>query len=299
MLPPAPVPVSVPAPSPGPVPSAAALAPLDKPRPRWWLPLAAGLLLLGLFPFLMLLATSVLGLPRYEVQGGQIVARALASRTVIPAGTAVERAQLRGLTRRYGSSLAGYEVGRFGSDRGELAVYSNGAHEGLLFATQPPTFLTPQNPEALLAAWRQGGVGSFRPAPVPLTQNLGLLLLTLPGCVIVVSLLLVKPRLTYEISGDALVVRTRASTTTLPRRQTRAELTSEPLGSRLFGTGMPGYYTGTFANRSGRVQAAATHTRPERALLLTHGNQRYYLTPSDPAAVAAWFGEGEMGREKG
>ncbi|WP_278914549.1 PH domain-containing protein [Deinococcus wulumuqiensis] len=273
------------------LPSPAALAPVQVPTPKWWPFLRAALVLLTLWPVLLVFAPSVLQVPKYEVSGGQIVARSIASSTVIPAGTPVEAVTLH-LSKTVGTAGAGYSAGRFASERGEVAVYGNDSRTGLLFGTRPPTFITPADPEGLLRAWRGGEAATFRPAPVPLTRQLWPLLFLLPTLGVIVALFFWKPSVTYLLSGDTLIVKTRASTTTFPRQETRASLTSEPLGARLFGTGMPGYHTGTFATKSGNVQAAATSARPVQALLLEHGGKRYYLTPSDPAAVAAWFGQG-------
>lgn len=143
----------------------------------------------------------------------------------------------------------------------------------------------------LLQTWRAGGEGTFYPAPVPVTANLWPVLLLLPAVGVVGSLFLSKPRVTYVISGDTFGIKTLASTTLLPRTDTRVTLTPEPLGMRLFGTAVPGYYTGTYATKLGNVQAAATTTRPQQALMLEYGGKRYYLTPSDPQAVAEWLGE--------
>lgn len=272
------------------LPSPAALAPVQVPTPKWWPPLAVSLVLLTCLPLAMDLGPPLLRLPRYEVSGGQIVARSLASSTFIPQGTPVEQVTLTRLSKQFGSATPGYTVGRFRSERGELAVYSDGSRRGLLFGTRLPTFLTPSDPEALLTAWRKGDTATFRPAPV--VPNVWPLLLALLPVGIVGSLVLRKPRLTYTVTGDTLTVKTQASTTTFPRQSTRASLTTDPLGMRLFGSSLPSYHTGTFATKSGNVQAAATSARPVQALLLEHGGKRYYLTPSDPAAVAAWFGQG-------
>ena len=271
------------------MPSAEALAPLTEPTPKWW-PLAAGAIVLAtLLPLVLTVAPSLLGLPKYEVMGGQIVARSLASKVVIPAGTPAEKVTLRQLSKQVGSNMPGYTVGRFQSERGELAVYGNGSRTGLLFGTQPPTFLTPADRETLLTVWKKGDAATFRPRGVPLRENIWPLLLLLPLSVAVGSLLISRPRLSYEITGDTLTVKTRASSTDFLRQSTKASVTSDPLGVRLFGTGMPGYHTGTFSTRSGNVQAAASSARPRQALVLEQGGKRYYLTPSDPAAVAAWF----------
>lgn len=271
-------------------PSAAALAPVQVPTPKWWPPLAASLLLLSGLPLAMELGPPLLHLPRYEVSGGQIVARSLASSTVIPQGTAVEKVTLGQFSKQFGSAAPGYTVGRFRSERGEVAAYGDGSRTGLLFGTRPPTFLTPTNPQALLTTWQKGDATTFRPAPA--TPNLWSLLLALLPVGLIGALVLRRPRLSYDIAGDTLTVRTRASRTEFPRGSTKASLTSDPLGVRVFGSSLPGYHTGTFAIRSGNVQAAASTPRPAQALLLEHGGKRYYLTPSDPAALAAWFGEG-------
>lgn len=272
------------------LPTAAQLAPRRDRTPKWWPAFAAGLTLLTLLPLAMELGPLLLRLPNYEVSGGQIEAHSLASRTVIPQGTPVERVTLQKLSRRMGSATPGYTVGRFDSERGELAVYGDGSRTGLLFGTRPPTFLTPTDPDTLLTVWKKGDTGTFRPAPVPLGLNLWPLLIAVPAAGIVGSLMLRKPRLAYEIAGDTLTVRTTSSVTTFPRQTTQASVTSDPLGLRTFGTSLPGYHTGTFTSRSGKVQAAAGSLNPEQALLLEHAGKRYYLTPSDPAAVAAWFG---------
>ena len=264
--------------------------PVQVPRPRWWPLLATGLVLLTLLPLTLELAPPLLHLPRYEVSGGQIVARSLASSTLIPKGTAFERVTLERLSKKVGSAAPGYTVGRFRSERGEVAVYGDGSRTGLLFATRPPTFITPGDADALLTVWQKGNTATFRPGPVPLGMNLWPLLIGAVAAGLVGSLLLRKPRLTYEIAGDTLTVRTNGSTAVFPRWETQASLTADALGLRLFGTSLPGYHTGTFSTRSGKVQAAASTARPAQALLLEHGGKRHYLTPSDPQAVAEWFG---------
>ncbi|WP_261664669.1 PH domain-containing protein [Deinococcus sp. Marseille-Q6407] len=243
----------------------------------------------------LLVLPPLLRLPRYEVSGGQITARSLASRTVIPAGTPVQRSPVTLGGRQVGSAARGYVVGRFGSAQGSLNVYSDGSQgqDALTFATRPrPTLLTPADPAALLDAWRGGRSGTFRPANPPGTDPV---LAVLTALLLPLMYALLRPwRLSYALDGDALVVRTTWRQWRLPLASTRAALTRQPLGMRLFGTGMPGYYTGTYASHAvpgGQVQAAASRRRPEQALLLEHGGTTLYLTPADPAAVAGWFGQ--------
>lgn len=278
-----------------PAPDAAALVPLPQPRPTWWLLLSAGLALALLVDLGALLAPALLGLPRYDVSGGQIVARSVLSRTVIPASTPAEATVLDLRRKSFGSDLPSYVVGRFDTDRGQVAVYSDGSRRGLLLATIPPTFITPADPAALLAARASGAAATFQPARAAGTDrpSLGLALLVVPPILAAAwSVLLRRPRLSYTVTGDSLTIRTQASTTALPRQGTAARLTPEPLGLRQLGTSVPGYHTGTFRLRGGPVQAAASQARPTQALLLDHAGKTYYLTPSDPAAVAAWFAGG-------
>lgn len=274
-------------------PSPGAIPVQTEPTLRWlpWVQLALGLPLLVLPAVLFL--PSLLGLPRYEVAGGTIVARSLASRSVIAAGTPVTTQAIRVYGRTIGTSTGNYRVGRFSSDIGPVNLYTDGTQSvrSLVFATQPrPTVLTPADPDALLTAWRSGQSGEFRPTRTPSPDwSAWLLLPLLP----VVMFLFSRPRVRYELRGDELIVRTAYSTTRFARRDTVASLTDQPLGMRLFGTAMPGYYTGTFASNAGtggRMQAAAGASRPDHAVVLTSGQRQYYLTPADPQELIRWFG---------
>ncbi|NTY01663.1 hypothetical protein EXW95_15060 [Deinococcus sp. JMULE3] len=261
------------------------------------------LLPLLILPALLLLPP-VLKLPVYSVQGGTLTARSLGARVVIPPGTPV---QSRAVTLRgkiIGSALPGYTVGLFRTLAGRAQVFSDGSEgrAALVFATRPPTVLTPADPQALRRAWQAGENATFRPAR-PARPDWTLLLL-LPLVPIAV-LLLARPRLTYRLDGDTLTVRTTATTLRFPRHDTRATLTHTPLGARLFGTATPGYYTGTFISRAGtggKIQAAAGAARPDQAVILTHHDREYYLTPSDPQALIDWFRSGtipQVGRPAG
>lgn len=274
----------------------AALTPLPEPTPWYW-PWLMVLLLLALMPLpALLLLPGWLGLPRYEVAGGEIVARSLASRTVIPAGTPVEAGPVTLRGRQIGSETPGYVVGRFNSSVGTVAVYGDGSQDqgALLFMTRPlRTLLTPADPEALLEAWRGGDNATFRPARAAQPGSMHpLLLLLLLSMLPSLWVLLRRPRLSYRLVGDALEVRTAISRTRFPLAGTEASLTTASLGTRTFGTARPGYYTGTFITQAGTVQAAASQKAPAQALLLRHAGKTHYLTPARPEVVAGWFGSG-------
>ncbi|MGM9321517.1 PH domain-containing protein [Deinococcus aquaticus] len=264
--------------------------------PRWW-PAARLLLALSLLilPALLLLPP-VLKLPVYSVQGGTLTARSLGARVVIPPGTPVQSQAITLHGKLIGSVLPGYTVGLFRTSTGRAQVFSDGSQgrSALVFATRTPTVLTPIDPQALLRAWQAGENGIFRPArPARPDWTLLLLLPLVP----ITILLLARPRLTYRLDGDTLTVQTAATTLRFPRHDARAALTHTPLGTRLFGTATPGYYTGTFishAGTGGKIQAAAGAARPGQAVILTHRDREYYLTPTDPQALIDWFSTGTV-----
>lgn len=270
--------------------------PHTEAAPGWWRPALLALTAPLLALPLLFALPAILKVPAYHVSGGQITARSVASRTVIPAGTPVAEQAVRLTGKVVGSAAAGYTVGRFDTpQRNVVRMYSDGSHttRALVFATRPEaTILTPADPQALLRVWRSGGRGEFRPAQ-PAGYDPFLLLFALLS-VPLTAFLFSRPQVTYTPGEDTLVVRTARSVTRLPRTAT-ATLTCDGLGLRLFGTAMPGYYTGTFVTNGGNVQAAATTARPAQAVVVTHGERRYYLTPQDPHALAEWFtpaGEG-------
>lgn len=268
------------------------LAAATEPVPRWWPWGRAALFLMTLAICGLLLLPILQGRPVYHVSNGQITARGVQAQTVIPNGTPVTLEQI-GIRRRIvGSATPGYTVGRFDLTRyGTANLYTDGTRRALVFRTTPRvTVLTPADPEGMLRAWRAGETRVFRPArPATLSVSIVLSLLLLLPLLIVV---LYSPRMAYRWEPDALVVKTALSQQRFPIGTTHAELTHENLGIRLFGTGTPGYYTGTFSMKSaggGRVQAYATTARPKTALLLQLDGRTYYLTPADPQAALEQF----------
>ncbi|GGK36535.1 hypothetical protein GCM10008955_32950 [Deinococcus malanensis] len=271
------------------------MSPATEPVPRWWPWVRAALFLTGLGLIGLLVLPTVLGRPTYEVQGGQLIAQAFQARTVIPAGTPVTQERIVIRRKVVGSAMTGYTVGRFELARHGLAdLYTDGSERALVFRTSPRvTVLTPADPDALLRAWRTETNSMFRPArPAHFTAWTALpLLATLPLLVIGAR----RPRMEYCWEDGALVVRTSMSSQRFLIGATKAELTREGLGLRLFGTAIPGYYTGTFSTKSaggGRVQAYATTSKPKEALLLRLDGTTYYLTPEHPHRALERFSTG-------
>lgn len=268
------------------------LSPLEAPIPQWWPWIRAALFFITLASSGLFLLPALQGRPVYDVQSGQITARGIQARTVIPQDTPVTREQIDIRRKIIGSNTPGYTVGRFQlAQFGRADLYTDGSRDALVFRTAPRlTVLTPADPDELLRAWRSGETRVFRPARVATVSAAALLplLLLLPLLVFFAR----RPRLVYEWGRDALIVRTGLSQTRFPFETTRADLTEEGLGLRLFGTAVPRYFTGTFSMKSaggGRVQAYATTARPTRALLLHMDGTTYYLTPVDPEAALQQF----------
>ncbi|ANE44323.1 PH domain-containing protein [Deinococcus puniceus] len=268
------------------------LATATEPTPRSW-PLVRWSFVAIFASILTFTALpSLQARPVYEVRGGQIIARSVTSSRVIPAGTPVTSEQLTRLRKVMGSNTTGYVVGRFSVPRYRMAdLYTDGSNPMLVFLTRPRvTVLTPADPEALLATWRTGGTGVFRPARSP-SVSTELILATLILTPLL-AFLMRPPRMTYRLTPDALEVRTGLHKHRFPFAATRAELTWDGLGMRLFGTAIPGYYTGSFSTKAGgvsRIQALATAYQPSQAVVLKLDGVAYYLTPADPAALAAYF----------
>lgn len=228
----------------------------------------------------------------YEVEGGQITARSVGASKTIPAGTPVVREPVNLQRRLLGTDRPGYVVGRFVAAKwGEVEVFSDGSQPALVFRTSPlPTVITPEEPDSLLAAWRQGQTATFKPTRASAVSWGDLL-----GLVILVPLLVFlvhNPKITYKLTENELVVRTAFNTLRFPKGATKAEITHEPLGARLGGIAIPGYYTGVFSIRNlagGRVHALATSSSPKQAVILKLDGKAYYLTPAEPQRLVLAF----------
>ncbi|ACO47630.1 PH domain-containing protein [Deinococcus deserti] len=115
---------------------------------------------------------------------------------------------------------------------------------------------------------------------------IGLILLTLPPLLYIVSQ---KTGVRYTWTPDALQVDTGLRRYIFPYATTTARLTTQPLGSRIWGTAVSGSVTGRYTLDSSTVQALATTARPAQALLLEAGQQTFYVTPERAEEFAARF----------
>ncbi|WP_188963657.1 PH domain-containing protein [Deinococcus aquiradiocola] len=267
------------------------VAPAFTRRATWPLLRALGAALLVLLGVL-LVVPPLLGYPRYEVRGGTLTVRSLATHRILPASTPAQRVTLPPLTRAMGTRAVGRDgtgtcVGRFRDASGQrYELYTDCSADALVFRVpgRPLLAVTPDDPAAFLAALQNGGTGTFGTPRhgVPPGSWLG----ALPLFVLAALLLWPWPPLQYRLTPDALEVRRRLGVDRLPYAGLSVRPARSRLGVRLVGTGLPGYHTGLYATADGQVMAVATSTRAP-GLLLTSGHATYYLTPADPHALTA------------
>ena len=250
--------------------------------------LAFAAAMLGLAVLLVL--PPLLGYPRYEVRAGVLTVRSLATHRTLGVATPVRAVTLPPLTRNVGTSGASLCVGRFSdAARQGYELYTDCSRDVLLFspAGRRPVAITPEDPPGLLATLRAGGSATYH---LPRTRiSPGQWLSVLPLLLLAALALWPWPALNYRLTPDALEVRRRLGVDRLPYHTLKVRRAAGGLGTRLIGTGLPGYHTGLYATAGGQVMAVATSSHAP-ALLLTSGDTTYYLTPADPGALMAELG---------
>lgn len=233
----------------------------------------------------LLLLPPLLGYPRYEVAGGLLTVRSIATERTVRAGTPVQTEALPPLRKLIGTGGPRTCIGRFRDPAGRLyELYTDCSSPALVFRVpgKPLLAITPGDPEGLLATLRAGGTGIFH-LPVQKISPEGWLS-ALPLLILAALALWPWPHLSYRLTPDALEVRRRLGVDRLPYSGLKMRPARSRLGLRLVGTGLPGYYTGLHATASGPVMAVATSSHAP-ALLLISGTTTYYLTPADPRAL--------------
>jgi hypothetical protein len=186
-----------------------------------------------------------------------------------------------------GTNLPGYCEGRFSyrdlgdvwqaTDCSRAAVLVRLAGEGR------PWLLSPPDPPSFLAALQ--GEGTYRRRLEPVEVGGGflalklLMLLLLPLSAMVPLVFLVAPgRLLYRVVPGGLQVTTILRTRRFETLGAAARRHSPRPGVRLFGTGMPGYFTGWFLLDGKRSRVYATGF--DDGVLLEGQGLRLFVNPS-------------------
>jgi hypothetical protein len=200
---------------------------------------------------------------------------------------AVEDGHIGRGRRTAGTALPGYCVGNFSYDGlGAVWQATDCSRDVLILrrSGDKPVVLTPPDRDRFRAALAAGS-GYAETQPPPKTGRgwslVKILVLLAPlGAITIPVVFLVAPgRLRYRVVSGGLEVKTMLGT----RRFVTAGCTARPhrphVGLRLWGTGAPGYYTGTY-----RVDGANTKiytTSIEEGVLVEGPGVRVFINPED------------------
>lgn len=130
-------------------------------------------------------------------------------------------------------------------------------------------------------------LGAFLPGPDGAPAPRSLLLLLLSALAVLLGLLfwLAPRRLGYALTDTDLLIRRLSGTTRLAIPEITARRSAGRLGWRTFGTGLPGYLTGSFTfGPDVRSAVMAAASRPDGGVIAEHAGRAHFLTPADPDA---------------
>lgn len=203
---------------------------------------------------------------------------------------AVDEIHLSGGRRVAGTGLPGYCVGIFSyAEVGRVWQATDCSHDVLVLrrAEAGPVVLTPPDRNRFRAALQNGG-GYHESQPPPETGRgwfaIKLMILLAPMFGILVPLIFfVAPgRLCYRVVSGGLEVSTLLGTKRFPTAGCTARSHRPKIGMRLWGTGAPGYYTGTY-----RVDGANTKlytTSVKEGVLIEGPGVRVFINPENETA---------------
>ena len=243
----------------------------------------------------LLSANSWLGRVRYQLNAGTLTASGQLSgvRVPIDAASALRVEVLRDL-RRAGGEVPGPGacVGEYRSQGyARLLMYGDCTSPAVVFVAGGLRYaVTPGDPEAFVAAWRDGLSLDFAPPVRPAAfaaRRSAALCAALGG---LIALLLVRARrLCYSLTSAGLAVPTAFGELKVPYGQiTRVRRSPAQLGAPLLALRLPGYAVGRFIwhGAPAAVDAAASSGRAP-GVLVEYRGRHLFLTPRDPVAFAS------------
>lgn len=205
--------------------------------------------------------------------------------------TAAQPIRVHGGVRVAGTGMPGYCVGRFRYPAtGDVWQATSCVAEVVrldLRGGQLPILVSPADRDAFLAALAAGHAGRFPPAGSARGRSAAppLAAVTALAPILILCLFFLAPaRLAYEIDGRELAVRTLLGRRRFDLAGRRVTRRRPRFGMRLWGTGLPGYFTGWFFldGRRGRVYAS----RLGAGVLIEDGTP-VFVTPADPDGFLA------------
>ncbi len=203
---------------------------------------------------------------------------------------AVEELHLDRGRRIAGTGLPGYCVGIFSyAEIGRVWQATDCSRDVLVLrrAADNPVVLTPPDRERFRAAL-QNGSGYHESQPPPETGRgwfmikLMILLTPLLGMLVPLIFLVAPARLRYRVVSGGFEVTTIFGITRFATAGCTARHHRPRIGLRLWGTGAPGYYTGTY--RVDGVNAKIYTTSVKEGILIEGPGTRVFINPENEAA---------------
>jgi hypothetical protein len=216
---------------------------------------------------------------------------------------------LRGGRRVMGTNLPGYCTGRFRyRELGEVWQAGDCSGQGVLIRTVGdgrPWLVSPSDTGVFLEAletgrWYRGEIVPSDPGGGFVLVRLAMLVPLLLAATVPVVFFAAPKRLSYRVVSGGIEVSTLLRRRRFDTIGAAARRHRPKPGLRLWGSGMPGYFTGWFLVDGKRCRVYATGF--DDGVLIESPQLRLFLSPSDPAAfvsalvsVAGVRGDGTRG----
>lgn len=237
----------------------------------------------------------------YTLWGASTLAYELTSQEVLivfgPSTSRIERSSIQraevieapaGARRVVGTSIPGLYQGRWSmAEKGSVSLYATSMERLVLIeATDGKWGISPQDPEAFLAALAGGETGSFAPAARGDVTGFAVLAATPLAVALIVALTLFRllrmsRGIRYELTSKELLIHGGGKSISLPYRKIESVKLADPGGAprSVFAVAAPGIYWGSFRwpQAAPNLKLHATRLRP--LVLVKCGPVTYGLSP--------------------
>lgn len=223
-----------------------------------------------------------------EIHGGEGL---FSNHRAVPLASIREASEvrLRGGRRVFGTGLPGYCAGRFSyQGLGSVWQVTDCRRDVLLLRAEGeplPLLVTPPDYTAFLAALRDGSDGDFSPAPIAPSAvwtvlKVLLVLVVLPSALFVPLAAFYAPRrLRYRLESGELVVQLLVVRKRFPLAGRTARRHTPAKAWKRAGSGLPGYYAGSFSVDGRPARVYASVIKAEGVML--EGEPRVFVAPAD------------------
>lgn len=235
----------------------------------------------------------------YEITPSEVVITYGLKKTRIDRSeiTAVELIEQPTRGRRvFGTNVPGLKEGRWSfEETGRITLFATSLTPLLVIETESGKWgISPQDPQAFLAAVESGATGAFQPVPSggsgPFIALLLLVLLT-AGIVVVLIFYIfrVSRNIAYELTDDAVLIHGSWRPVKIPYAKITGVRIANPEGVplRLFGIGMPGLHWGSYGWKQAGPNLQLYATRLKPLVLISAGARTFGVTPEDDERFAA------------